>query len=149
MENLYKLSNDSIGVSKKFTQRALSDIKNNKNMVFYTIVDNGEIVGMVGIDDNEMKYLAVHPEYRGQGIGTELMKTIFENHSNIVFNCNAKNVRALTFYNKFDEISETHRTTRKIFGNEFTLVYYSVNQQPKKRLRRSNRLKNNTKMVQG
>lgn len=121
---LYKASNDSIGAPQRFTQKALRDIHTNTDLVFYEEFMDGRLVGMVCLYQDEMKYLAVHPEYRRRGVGSRLMRRIIQEVPTFVFNCNGKNTGALKFYEQFSEIIETRRTTRKIFGHDFTLVYY-------------------------
>lgn len=130
--SLYEQSNKN--VSKRFMKNAISDLKTNKKLKIYTEFSD-KLVGMVCYDteQNEMKYLAVHPDFRNQGIGTKLIEKIIKKYPKFTFNCTGKNANALKFYSNFPELKETHRTTKKIFGHDFTLVYFQRLSKKRKR----------------
>ena len=57
-------------------------------------------------DEAEIRYLAVHPSYRGRGLGKKLIHKIFkeckkENIKRIYLEVSLKNEQALSFYDHF------------------------------------------------
>ncbi len=105
------LETDIDGMYKKF-----SELKQNDNYKFVSAVDGDKLVGFCSVVINQdiverqkpiimLWNLRVHPEYRGQGIGSQIMKFIedFGKEKGVDFiflGCDADNQSARKFYKK-------------------------------------------------
>lgn len=81
-----------------------------KQSFVYVCIDteNDELAGFASFgDDGYIFFIAVHPNYRGEGYGREMVKTIFDNSSIARCHVRATNENAIQFYQhtgfEFDE----------------------------------------------
>ena len=60
----------------------ITELKMNKLARYYVIESNGKVVGYGGVwlimDEAHITNIAVHPKYRGKGIGEKLVKGLIE-----------------------------------------------------------------------
>jgi putative acetyltransferase len=63
--------------------------------------ENGRIQGFLGVHEDYVDMLFIHPDYFGKGIGTKLLKHALENLSARKVSVNEQNENALEFYKKF------------------------------------------------
>ncbi len=63
-------------------QSITDEFANNKASVYFCALVAGKVVGYIGmwqvLDEGHITNIAVHPEFRGCGVGNELMKTLLE-----------------------------------------------------------------------
>jgi len=69
----------------------------------YLLVDPGyeddAVVGFAAVRrDGYLLFLAVHPEYRGEGFGRRLVAAVVEDHGTVTCHARATNDEALSFY---------------------------------------------------
>lgn len=60
----------------------------------------GKIKGFMGISENKIQMLFVHPHFRGQGVGWELVKYALYNGRACFVDVNEQNEQASGFYKK-------------------------------------------------
>lgn len=69
---------------KRMVMQAVVDSLTGKNHRYWYVEDDGKIIGAIGIRENKYgsggyemdeDYIAVHKDYRGKGIATQLIKT--------------------------------------------------------------------------
>lgn len=120
----YEISNNDMGVSKKFTKRAIINLKEN-NKEHYIAYIGKNFVGYLCYDDNEIKSLFVKKEYRLKGIATKLLDYVKKYHDNYFLECNSKNTNAIKFYNKYFN-SVFSIKTKNIFGHKMIFNIYKV-----------------------
>lgn len=90
------LVNEILGVYEKsiehlngvMPKESMEEIKNNtekmiKNIENLIIVKNDEenIIGFMGCEDENLEMLYLHPDYKNQGIGKELINIAINNHN--------------------------------------------------------------------
>lgn len=87
----------------------------NKYARYVVAVDDNIVVGFGGmwiiIDEAHVTNIAVHPEYRGCGIGSQLMESLLnicrlENVSGITLEVRSSNFRAQNLYRKYGFVHE-------------------------------------------
>ena len=91
-----------------------SELNNRLSLWLVAIIDN-KVVGYVGsqtvLGETDMMNVAIHPDYRKQGIGTQLITTLIRNldeqgsHS-LMLEVRASNIPAISVYQKlgFEEV---------------------------------------------
>ncbi|PSP77968.1 GNAT family N-acetyltransferase [Halobacteriales archaeon QS_4_69_225] len=61
--------------------------------------DDGAVVGFAATRrDGYILFLAVHPDYRGEGFGRRLVAAVADDHSSVTCHARATNEAALAFY---------------------------------------------------
>jgi GNAT superfamily N-acetyltransferase len=72
---------------KKIVKQAALDSLTGKNHRYWYVENNGEIIGAIGVRENkygsggyemDSDYVAVHKDFRNQGIALEMLKTMEE-----------------------------------------------------------------------
>ena len=63
--------------------------------------ENGRIQGFLGVHEDYVDMLFIHPDYFGKGVGTRLLKHALENLGATKVSVNEQNEKALHFYKKF------------------------------------------------
>ncbi|HZJ76208.1 MAG TPA: ribosomal protein S18-alanine N-acetyltransferase [Oscillospiraceae bacterium] len=88
----------------------IAEIKTNKLAKYYVVEAGGRVVGYGGLwlimDEAHITNIAIHPEYRGKGIGKKLVKGLIEETSKIniykiTLEVRRSNTAALALYRKF------------------------------------------------
>ena len=99
--------------SKKTREEIETVMNDPAKIIFLAENDDNETVGFIvgavskGIQDNEgLLDIYIMEQYRGKGIGTELMDTIFdwfrsENCKSVMINAYSDNKKAIEFYKKY------------------------------------------------
>lgn len=87
-----------------------SELNNRKISRFYVAMIDGRLVGYIGMwiiqDEAHILNLAIHPDYRRQGIGSRLLETLFEKArkkgvKRVTLEVRASNTTAQQFYKRF------------------------------------------------
>jgi len=88
----------------------LEEIKNNKLARYLSAKVNGRVVGYAGMwcvcNEGHITNIAVHPEFRGVGLGTRLMESLIdiakrEGISSLTLEVRKSNIIAQNLYKKF------------------------------------------------
>lgn len=88
----------------------IAEIKMNKLARYYVVEVGGRVVGYGGLwlimDEAHITNIAVHPEYRGKGMGKKLVEGLIEETSKIdihriTLEVRRSNTAALALYKKF------------------------------------------------
>ncbi|MGL5683735.1 MAG: GNAT family N-acetyltransferase [Marinifilaceae bacterium] len=83
---------------------------------------NGDIpTAFMGIEDNKIEMLFVHPEYFGKGIGKELVKFAIKEYNVQYVDVNEQNPAAVGFYKHLGFLT-TERTEHDEQGNPFPIL---------------------------
>ena len=62
--------------------------------------DDGIVAGFAGVADGKIEMLFIHPNTRGQGVGSRLLTHAVETMGATGLDCNEQNEQALGFYKK-------------------------------------------------
>jgi putative acetyltransferase len=86
---------------------------------------NGAIIGFVGAAHRKIEMLFIHPEHRGSGVGSALLKHAVARHDADSVDVNEQNPQALGFYLRmgFRVIGRSERDGQ---GNPFPLLHMSL-----------------------
>lgn len=115
--------------SKDSFERELS----NKYARYMVAVKDGVVVGFAGmwiiIDEAHITNIAVHPEYRGFGIGAILLDSLLsicrlENVTAITLEVRVSNQRAINLYKKFGFVEEGIRKSYYEDNKEDALIMW-------------------------
>jgi len=84
-----------------------TDIQAYKKLIFndffdklqlYCIKQNNKIISFMGIDQDFLQMLFIHPAFRGKGIGKLLVEYAIDHHAVTKVDVNEQNTQALGFY---------------------------------------------------
>ena len=116
------LSGDEINNIKQYVPQALKDVP------VLVISENkyGNPMGFMGIADKMLEMLFVSNEYRGQGIGKQLLQYGIENYSINELSVNEQNPLAKGFY-EYMGFEVYKRTEVDEQGNPYPLLYMQRN----------------------
>lgn len=82
-------------------------------------------LGFMGAKDCKLEMLFVSDSYRGQGVGSALLKFAIEKLQITQVDVNAQNTEALEFYKKFGFI-EYARSETDSFGKPYPIIYMKL-----------------------
>lgn len=74
--------------------------------------ENGHVAGFLGMDGHYIAGLFVASEYRGQGIGTQLLESAKQTHFELTLSVYEKNASAYKFYLKNGFRETIHKVDR-------------------------------------
>lgn len=106
---------EKICFSDPWSETSIASELNNKLSLWMVAIDNEKVVGYVGsqtvLGETDMMNIAVHPDYRKQGIGTALIVGLIGalelrgSHS-LMLEVRASNISAISVYEKlgFSEV---------------------------------------------
>lgn len=106
---------EKICFSDPWSETSIASELNNKLSLWMVAIDNERVVGYVGsqtiLGETDMMNIAVHPDYRKQGIGTALIVGLIGalelrgSHS-LMLEVRASNISAISVYEKlgFSEV---------------------------------------------
>jgi putative acetyltransferase len=85
----------------------------------------GQVAGFIGVEQNKVEMLFVHPSWRGQGIGRQLMTYAITTLGASLVDVNEQNTQALGFYMRmgFEVIA---RSALDSTGKPFPLLHLRV-----------------------
>ena len=112
------LSDDEISDIKQYVPKALTGIP----ILVIVENENGNPVGFMGIADHMLEMLFISNEYRGQGIGKQLLQYGLENYSINRLAVNEQNPLAKGFYEHMG-FEVYQRTDIDEQGNPYPLLY--------------------------
>ena len=117
------LSTDEINNIKQYVPQALKDV------LILVVAENqdGNPVGFMGVADKMLDMLFVSNEYRGQGIGKQLLQYGIENYSINELSVNEQNPLAIGFY-EYMGFEVYKRTEWDEQGNPYPLLYMKRSQ---------------------
>jgi inorganic pyrophosphatase len=100
---IYEVFEDIIGrPTEENVKKILTEYEKDKEKTLYGYYLNKKLVGTIGIRTNveniEILHFGIHPEYRGKGLGTELMNFIKKENRTMVLNTDDD---AIGFYKKY------------------------------------------------
>lgn len=82
----------------EFYKSIVVTIDFNQIQVYCALADGGELMGFVGVADDKMEMLFVHPSYIGQGIGKALARYAIDSLGATKVDVNEGNRNATEFY---------------------------------------------------
>ena len=115
------LSVDEINNIKQYVPQALKDIP------FLVLAEdkNGNPVGFMGVADKRLEMLFVSNEFRGQGVGRQLLQYGIKNYSINDLTVNEQNPFAKSFY-EYMGFEVYKRTELDEQGNPYPLLYMKI-----------------------
>lgn len=78
---------------------------NFNDFTVYCYLKDDEVIGFLGVSERKIEMLFLDPEFRGKGIGTQLMEFALKNLNVIEVDVNEGNTNATKFYQKFGFIT--------------------------------------------
>lgn len=87
--------------------------------------ENGEIVGFIGVAEQNVEMLFISPEYRNKGIGSLLLKNAIQNQGAQKVDVNEQNPDAIGFYERLG-FSVVGRSPLDGQGNPFPLLHLKL-----------------------
>jgi putative acetyltransferase len=87
------LNEDDIGVYRQLIYNQYF-----KQVALYCTKQDGVITGFIGISDNMVQMLFIHPLYMGAGAGKRLLQYVINEHSVTRVDVNEQNEQAVGFY---------------------------------------------------
>ena len=100
-------------LQKAINEKLFYTIKKNDIIIAFAICRFLKTKNLLSIDK-----IGVHPDYRGQNIGTELINQIKSNQTNIRIDVVSENTKAVKFYEKNGFI----KTGNKILGSNINVT---------------------------
>lgn len=98
----------------------VSNIDFNEFQVF-CLVDDDLVAGFVGVTDQKVEMLFLHPQFFGKGLGRMLLEFAVHNLDASQLDVNEQNGKALEFYQKFG-FKTFERTDRDDQGRNYPLL---------------------------
>lgn len=87
--------------------------------------ENGEIVGFIGVAEQNVEMLFISPEYRNKGIGSLLLKNAIQNQGAQKVDVNEQNPDAIGFYERLG-FRVVGRSPLDGQGNPFPLLHLKL-----------------------
>ena len=105
--------------------------KNNYNYVkeilpsaeIYVYVLKENIVGFIGINENDIEGIFIDTNNQCKGIGTSLLNKVKENRDNLTLSVYKKNINAINFYKKNDFIITSENIDKDTAEIEYTMTW--------------------------
>lgn len=90
-------------ISKEYWENDYDYVRNIlPKAEIYVYVDNNEIIGFIGMNENYIEGIFVNTNSQHIGIGTALLNKVKENGKNLTLSVYQKNTNAINFYKKND-----------------------------------------------
>ncbi len=86
---------------------------------------DGRLIGFIGVADNNIEMLFVHPEHFGAGVGRELVQYAQAHLAATHVDVNEQNPGAISFYEKMG-FQRSGRSELDGQGNAFPLIHMSL-----------------------
>ncbi len=91
------------------------------------VASTDRCVGFMGVEDQKIEMLFVHPAFFRRGIGTALVRYALERFDVDAVDCNEQNPVALAFYERMG-FKVTGRTAIDDFGNPFPILTMRISE---------------------
>jgi len=92
------------------------------NVILYSYKNNdGRIIAFMGVDGDKLEMLFIDDDFRGKGIGKELLTFAVNNLGIKKVDVNEQNANALHFYKKFG-FTETGRQSYDPYGKSYPII---------------------------
>ena len=90
-------------ISKEYWENDYDYVRNIlPKAEIYVYVDNNEIIGFIGMNENYIEGIFVNTNSQHRGTGTALLNKVKENGKNLTLSVYQKNTNAINFYKKND-----------------------------------------------
>lgn len=90
-------------ISKEYWENDYDYVRNIlPKAEIYVYVDNNEIIGFIGMNENYIEGIFVNTNSQHRGIVTALLNKVKENGKNLTLSVYQKNTNAINFYKKND-----------------------------------------------
>lgn len=86
---------------------------------------NNEILGFLGVANQNLEMLFIHPEYRGKGIGKMLLEHAINNFKVNKVDVNEQNVQAVGFYKHYG-FTVMSRSTLDATGKPYPILHMEL-----------------------
>lgn len=108
-------------ISENYWKSMLPEVETMLPMAtLYVNIVDGKIVGFIGLDDNHIEGIFIHPDHQSKGYGKDLLEHAKTIYSTLTLNVYDKNVRAKKFYLR--ENFEIVEESIDLINNEIDLV---------------------------
>lgn len=88
--------------------------------------DKQEIIGFIGVAEQNLEMLFIHPDYSGKGIGKQLLKYSIDELNVIKVDVNEDNHQAVGFYEKYG-FNTYKRSELDSTGKPFPILHMQLN----------------------
>lgn len=95
----------------------------------YCIRNEGRIKGFLGLSDDKIEMLFIDPEFRGKGIGSQLLKFAIYDLGYSQVDVNEQNTEALAFYKRYG-FEVVGRTEKDATGRDYPILNLAINSRP-------------------
>lgn len=112
------LSDAEIKNIEKYIPQALNSIAH----LIVAVNDENKPVAFMGIEERKLEMLFISPEYRGKGLGKQLLQYSIENYSINELGVNEQNPQAKGFYEHMG-FQVYKRTDTDEQGNPYPILY--------------------------
>ncbi|WP_237027242.1 GNAT family N-acetyltransferase [Lactobacillus sp. S2-2] len=89
-------------------------------------LNNNEIIGFSGIDDDKLEMLFLHPNFFKQGLGSKIIQQLINQDQIKYVDVNKDNTNATKFYlkNGFEQYDESETDGQ---GNDYPILHLKLN----------------------
>lgn len=87
--------------------------------------DDGKILGFLGVADQKIEMLFLHPDSRGMGIGKQLTEFAIQELGVYAVDVNEQNEQAVRFYFKMG-FKQIGRSEKDAQGNDYPILHLSL-----------------------
>jgi putative acetyltransferase len=91
---------------------------------------DGQVVGFIGVEGDEVESLFIHPDWRGQGIGRRLLTYAIETLGAIRLDVNEQNDEAIGFYRRMGFVV-AGRSEEDGLGRPFPILHMRLSEPPR------------------
>jgi putative acetyltransferase len=92
----------------------------------YCIRNEDRIKGFLGLSDDKIEMLFIEPEFRGKGIGSQLLKFAINELGFSQVDVNEQNTAALAFYKRYG-FEVVGRTEKDATGRDYPILNLAIN----------------------
>lgn len=94
---------------------------NFNDLEVFCAFHNDKMAGFIGIHNKKVEMLFVDPDYRGKGLGKQLMQFAFTNFDADLVDVNVQNTLAVSFYEKLG-FETFEKTEKDDLGKNYPLL---------------------------
>ncbi len=89
----------------------------------YSYIDKNKIIGFIGLSNNYIAGLFVEKEYRGLGIGTQLLNAVKKEKTALSLAVYEKNIKAVKFYLSQNFEIQNKQTDKNTNQKELIMIW--------------------------